>query len=619
MPSLILPSRYNQQPQQAAPLDLGSPITKGVRLVVSGAAPGRAAFGPKITQVGTAASVAGLAGRYQTFNGSDQGLSVPLDLTNTKAVTVVAIVDRFAGTGNQQNLWEFGTDVIGTSQGFDAYINGGGETEVWLGANGGRQGNVYASASSAQHALVAVYDNAKPDGTQISFSVDGVLQTRTGQPLSGGTNAAFLSDTLYIGSRTSSGSWANGRIALFILFDRALSQNEVQQISANPWQIFKAPPRRLWAASGAPSAITGTFAATEGSDTATATGTVTFPAVTGTLNRAEGSDTLAASGTVAYPPVSGTLAATESPDALAAAGTVGYSAISGTLAAVEGPDTAAASGTVAYPGISGTLTATEGADMAAATGSAAYPAITGALASTEVADTFAALGTVGNAIFGSMGATEAPDTASATGTITNPPISGVMASTEAADTLAASGAVTFPAIAGTLAVSEAADALSAAGSVLSPITGTLAAAEQPDTLAASDQAPAPPVSDGSGAGNWGEVRKYADLLDRADKPTKAQKKRRRQVIEAAVLELLPDEPEAEKAAPIIAKLVAQDQAKAMATWAPARVLQPVSRKPVAMPAAVEIDMRARVQEWLEHQAFLAELEDEFETELLLLE
>lgn len=369
----------------------------------------------------------------------------------------------------------------------------------------------------------------------------------------------------------------------------------LMSLTAAPWQLFKAPPRRLWAQTAVAGAITGAFAATEGADTLAASGSVTFPAITGALSRTEGADTLSAAGTVAYPVLSGSLAVTEA------------------------PDTAAASGTVAYPGISGALASNESADTASAAGTVAYPAIAGTLASTEGSDTLAALGTVGNVISGSMAATEASDTASGTGTITNPVITGTLAATEGGDTASGSGTVAFPAIAGALAATEAPDVLSASGAVFSAITGTLAATEQPDTLAASDVAPAPPVSDGSGAGSWGEVRKYADLLDRADKPTKAQKKRRCQIIEAAVLELLPDEPAAERAAPIIAQLVARDQVRAMATWAPQRVLTPVTRQPVAMPAAVEEDMRARVQEWIAHQEMLAALEDEFETELLLLE
>lgn len=123
-----------------------------------------------------------------------------------------------------------------------------------------------------------------------------------------------------------------------------------------------------------------------------------------------------------------------------------------------------------------------------------------------------------------------------------------------------------------------------------------------------------PSGGGGGAGSVREVRAFAEELDRARKPSKTEKKRRRQAIEAAVLELLPDEPAAEKAAPVIAQMVAR--ALPPATWAPVH-----GPRPVALPPAVVDDVQARVAEWLEqqaHQALLAELEDDFETELLLL-
>lgn len=133
---------------------------------------------------------------------------------------------------------------------------------------------------------------------------------------------------------------------------------------------------------------------------------------------------------------------------------------------------------------------------------------------------------------------------------------------------------------------------------------------QTGTQPAPDTTPAP-SGGGGGAGSVREVRAFADELDRVRKPTKAQKKQRRQAIEAAVLELLPDEPAAERAAPVIAQIVARELP--LATWAP--VYGP---RPVALPPPVVAEVHARVAEWLAEQQRLAELEDEFEVELLLM-
>ena len=126
--------------------------------------------------------------------------------------------------------------------------------------------------------------------------------------------------------------------------------------------------------------------------------------------------------------------------------------------------------------------------------------------------------------------------------------------------------------------------------------------------------PVPSGGGGGGGGSVREVRAFAEQLDRARKPTKAEKKQRREAIEAAVLELLPYEPADERAAPVIAQAVARQFPQA--TWAPIRAMQPIT-----LPPAVDDIVHARVAAWLEqqaHQALLAEFEDDFETELLLL-
>jgi hypothetical protein len=125
----------------------------------------------------------------------------------------------------------------------------------------------------------------------------------------------------------------------------------------------------------------------------------------------------------------------------------------------------------------------------------------------------------------------------------------------------------------------------------------------------------PPVSSGGGGGSGGRgaARAFARELDKVDRPTKAQKKARRRVLEAAVLELLPDEPIAIQAAPIIAQMVAR-QPETVQGWAP--VLGP---RPVVMPPHVVQALHEQVARWLAHEAIQRALEDDFETELLLME
>ncbi len=125
----------------------------------------------------------------------------------------------------------------------------------------------------------------------------------------------------------------------------------------------------------------------------------------------------------------------------------------------------------------------------------------------------------------------------------------------------------------------------------------------------------PPVSGGGGvsggAGNLREIRAFADLLSK--RPTKAAKKRLRRVLEVEALELLPDEPEAVKAAQIIAQVVAKKELQAIERRpADAAPLQALPFDPSAM-------IRQMVEEWQRNEAIQRELEDEFDAEMLLLD
>jgi len=226
------------QPQGSARL---SQSARGVRLALNGATPGRPAFGPSAVQTGEASRASAIFGMAQSFNGSNQALTVPLDLRNTEAVTVIALVDGLGSSGAQQILWEFGADTVGTRQGFDAYVNSSGFLEVWTGSSGTqREGNTYV-LPAGQHVIACTYDHTQPGQSQVALYVDGVLQTRTAVVATGVPRGAFLSSNLYIAARTASSSWANVRIGALFVFDRALPSNEIFSISQNPWQPFADP------------------------------------------------------------------------------------------------------------------------------------------------------------------------------------------------------------------------------------------------------------------------------------------------------------------------------------------------------------------------------------------
>lgn len=214
---------------------------RGLRLTLNGSTPGRAATGQSVTQTGQASRVPAVFGVAQSFNGTNQALSIPLDLRNTEAVTVVALVDGLVNTGAQQILWEFGSDTVGTRQGFDAYVNSSGLLEVWTGSGGTqREGNTYA-LPVGQHVIACTYDHTLGGSSQVALYVDGVKQTRTGVVASGVPRGAFLSSTLYVAARTASSSWANIRVGGFLLFDRTLAPEEIPYSATGLWQFFDEP------------------------------------------------------------------------------------------------------------------------------------------------------------------------------------------------------------------------------------------------------------------------------------------------------------------------------------------------------------------------------------------
>lgn len=214
---------------------------RGLRLTLNGSTPGRAATGQSVTQTGQASRVPAVFGVAQSFNGTNQALSIPLDLRNTEAVTVVALVDGLVNTGAQQILWEFGSDTVGTRQGFDAYVNSSGLLEVWTGSNGTqREGNTYI-LPVGQHVIACTYDHTLGGSSQVALYVDGVKQTRTGVVASGVPRGAFLSSTLYVAARTASSSWANIRVGGFLLFDRTLAPEEIPYSATGIWQFFDEP------------------------------------------------------------------------------------------------------------------------------------------------------------------------------------------------------------------------------------------------------------------------------------------------------------------------------------------------------------------------------------------
>lgn len=333
------------------------------------------------------------------------------------------------------------------------------------------------------------------DGTNQKIFTNGRL---------GATAAASSPTSTSIGSATtkflgidaaSALGYQGSGLLLAAIWNRALTDAEVAEVSENPWQLFRPQSQQLAFFSSALAPITGTLNVTEADDTLASTGAL---AIAGSLSVTEASDSVSSTGALA---IAGSLSVTEDSDTVSSTGTL---ALAGSLSVTEDSDSLSSTGALS---ISGSLSVTEEGDTLSATGSAAG---TGSLNVTEESDTLSSTGAL--AIAGSLAVTEESDTLSATGTLS---ISGSLSVTEEGDALASTGAL---AISGSLSVTEDSDTLSSAGT--SGGVGSLNVTEEGDTLTAT--ATVTQLVGGGGMGKQKRQRGWANERARLEASLKTE-------------------------------------------------------------------------------------------------
>lgn len=150
-------------------------------------------------------------------------------------------------------------------------------------------------------------------------------------------------------------------VALFVYWPRDSRAADMVEITKRPWQLFKAPTRRLLVADASAATLSASMAWTEGSDAASVGATVTDNAAAAWTEQGDG---MSLAGTVAVPGAAAAVAWTEAGDAAAAAGTVTDRA---SMAWTEQGDSASIAGDVARApdAVSAAVAWTEGGDAAA--------------------------------------------------------------------------------------------------------------------------------------------------------------------------------------------------------------------------------------------------------------
>lgn len=349
---LLLPSRYNQQPQGRLQIDWSNPITRGLLFDIDHSR-GIAVDWVKGYVASASAPVVPLqVGLAQSFTGT--GYRVGSGLTNAglglaDKATLWSMRGPMAGPGNFLAL---GTGQFDTVFGLGSYGDGV-SFIVWK--NGGFVfcNNPFPANANGINQYCATLDGTNLVGYVNAFVTGGAAN-------SGNLNA--IEGSIGINTWTSDG--LTGGTTMNIVrsrgWNRALSAAEVKSLNDNPWQIYKAPPRLLVAASSGPVNVTGTYAATLAVPSMSASGAVVN---VGSFAASLAVPTFAASGIVATPPV-GSLAATLDAPSFAASG-VAFNP--GMFSATLEAPTFAASGTAA-PHAAGTFSATLAAPSMSAFG-----------------------------------------------------------------------------------------------------------------------------------------------------------------------------------------------------------------------------------------------------------
>jgi hypothetical protein len=255
MTSLILPSRLTRQPQQSAPLDRNNPLTQGLSVVIN------PAFTPGPTELevvtgqllvptvsaGALAKTTGTKGiQTNVASGTQARYTLPFGpgIGTTGDFTLVALA-RGIATGFNCLVY-VGTSFAGLA------ANGG----SWVFSNGL---NFVTGAAVDPNKLQLVI--AMRRGGQRYLWVDGVMAAPVADSNINPANMALLSR-----NSASDAPWV-GQVAFFAAYGRGLSDATVASITANPYQIFKAPQRSLWAASSVPAGNTYSLSVAQGSYT----------------------------------------------------------------------------------------------------------------------------------------------------------------------------------------------------------------------------------------------------------------------------------------------------------------------------------------------------------------
>ena len=357
---------WTTQPPAGTPIDWSNPLADGLIFVY---VPNNCGFDLVSGETGTAVAGvatplrAGAAGVTGDWKATSSLAYANNGYFNPPTVSLMAYVRGNAAPATNTGILSKPFDGNATLPSYGLVLNYSDNDDICFSIRqaGGQSGPSFAYTPPANESVVLM---GTYNGAEAALYAAGVLLAQkavTGAPQSG-TGAG--NSLIVSGSSDSAVATAfSGDIYCGAVWKRGLLGSEVERLSANPWQLFLPPRRRVYSLPASTS-DSGSAAITESADIVSATGALS---------------------------VAGTAAITEQPDTVSA---IGALSVSGTASITEGSDTVSATGTLSVAGVAAIF---EGGDIVAASGAIA---IAGSAAITEADDTVGASGYGGTVVQG---------------------------------------------------------------------------------------------------------------------------------------------------------------------------------------------------------------------------
>ena len=241
MANLILPSRFNQQPQGPVEVDWGSDLARDITAIWTPFTASTDLYKNVVrgTLSTSTAITVGVSRFGITHNTGQNGLQLPgtQSVTNPPGVSALIIGGR-PPTGQS---WS-----VGIQTPYGTFRKWAGEYAVHT--KGGHYTRFATATQWPVEPAVVIAGRSGPSeiASAYRFWVNGVSAANT---LTSGTSAfgGIAYDVMQgaTGDRSAATYWA-APTALIVQWAHYLSDAEAVELSANPWQLFRAKPRVLY-------------------------------------------------------------------------------------------------------------------------------------------------------------------------------------------------------------------------------------------------------------------------------------------------------------------------------------------------------------------------------------